>query len=78
VIVEKIDEIIEIANKMEVIIPPRKIYDGYSLLYLENQRLGKSQSPPPIIWKKRVKRKIVRQRIDGVLTGKWFYVILNK
>jgi hypothetical protein len=68
-IVEKKDEIIQIANE--------KIYDRYSLLYLENERLGLSQSPPPIIWKKRVKRKIVRQRIDGALTGKWFYVILN-
>jgi hypothetical protein len=85
VIVEKIVEIIEIANKMEVIIPPRKIYDGYSLLYLENERLGLSQSPPPIIWKKRFtciikrgsnepKRRIVRQRINGVLTGVWGYV----
>jgi hypothetical protein len=82
VIVEKIHEIIQIANE--------KIYEGYSLLYLENLRLGLSQSPPPIIWKKRFtfiikrgsnepiyskpKRKIVRQRINGVLTGVWGYV----
>jgi hypothetical protein len=49
-------EIVEdIPEAIEILIPTRKIYDGYSEMYLENERLGKSQSPPPIVWKKRVK-----------------------
>lgn len=44
----------EIPEAIEILIPTRKIDDGYSLMYLENERLGISQSPPPIIWKKRV------------------------
>jgi hypothetical protein len=81
--------LVEIANKI-IVIPPIKIYDGYSLLYLENERLGLSQTPPAIIWKKRVQsvikdgwsepivskpeRKIIRQFINGVFTGKCFYL----
>jgi hypothetical protein len=45
----------EIPEAIEILIPSRKIYDGYSEMYLDNERSGKSQSPPPIIWKKRVK-----------------------
>jgi hypothetical protein len=79
--------VVEIANKIEFI-PHKKIYDGYSLLYLENERQGLSQTPPALIWKKRgqsvLKRgwnetavnkpeqKIIRQSINGVLTGKCF------
>jgi HEPN domain-containing protein len=81
--------VVEIANKI-IVIPPIKIYDGYSLLYLENERLGLSQTPPAIIWKRRVQsdikggwsepivskpeRKIIRQFINGVFTGKCFYL----
>jgi hypothetical protein len=43
----------EIPEAIEILIPIRKNYDGYSEMYLENERLGKSQSPPPIFWKRR-------------------------
>jgi hypothetical protein len=44
----------EIPEAIEILIPIRKNYEGYSEMYLENERLGLSQSPPPIIWKRRV------------------------
>ena len=44
----------EISEAIEILIPTKKDYDGNSEMYLENERLGKSQSPPPIIWKRRV------------------------
>jgi hypothetical protein len=50
----------EIPIAIEILIPTRKIYEGYSLLYLENERLGISQSPPPILWKKRAQCVIKR------------------
>lgn len=78
-----VESAVEITNKIEINTPPRKIYDGYSMLYLENERQGKSQSPAPIIWKKRdqsviksgwnepllsQKRKFIRRRINGVFS----------
>jgi hypothetical protein len=45
----------EIPEAIEILIPTKKNYEWCSDSYLENERLGKSQSPPPIIWKKRVK-----------------------
>jgi hypothetical protein len=53
VVMENVEEIEE---AVEVLIPFRKNYDWCSPLFLENERLGLSQSPPPIIPKKRVRQ----------------------
>jgi hypothetical protein len=48
-------EIIEdLPEAVEILTAPKKVYAICSDLYLENERLGKSQHEPPIIWKKRV------------------------
>jgi hypothetical protein len=45
---------VEELEEDEVLIPFKKSYDWCSPMYLNNERLGLSQSPPPIIAKKRV------------------------
>jgi hypothetical protein len=56
--VETVEETVEIAEEIpeaiEILIPTRKFCEGYSLLYLENERLGISQFPPPVLWKKQI------------------------
>lgn len=42
-----------VPEAVEIVIPTKKNYEWCSEMYLENERLGLSQSPPPITWIKR-------------------------